>query len=243
MSEAEKMLIIAHRGASSIAPENTLKAFKKAIELGADYIEFDVHKSLDGEIVIMHDANTFRTTGHNGEIKEMTLKELKKLDCGGGQSIPTLSELVKIAKGKINLNCEVKATGLTEQLISILRENNLLSSTIISSFNHENLLKIQKLEPQIKLAPLEPTIAWGIDNDLSWKEAIEKAKINNFYAINPLFRLINQSVIDEVHKNDLKIFPWTVNSKSRILKLINLGVDGIITNEVERVNKLLNKQY
>ena len=132
MNDKEKMVIIAHRGASNLAPENTLKAFKKAIELKADYIEFDVHQSNDGEIVIMHDANTFRTTRHLGSIKEMTLEELKQLDCGDGEKIPTLQELIKIAKGKIGLNCEVKARGFAKQIVNILKEEEIIESTIIS---------------------------------------------------------------------------------------------------------------
>ena len=153
----KEVLIIAHRGASSSAPENTLKAFKKAIELKADFIEFDVLKSKDGEIVIMHDGNTFRTTGHFGLIKKMTLEELKQLDCGDGERIPTLRELVKLVKGKIGLNCEIKARGLAEQIVNIINEEEMIESTIISSFKHDILLRIQKLEPRIKLASLEPT--------------------------------------------------------------------------------------
>ena len=143
--EREKILTIAHRGASSIAPENTLIAFKKAIELKADYIEFDLHQSKDGIIVIMHDGNTLRATGHFGIIKRMTLSDLKELDCGEGEKIPTLEEVIEVAKGKIGLNCEIKARGFAEKLIRTLRESDLVETTIVSSFNHDVLMKIQKL--------------------------------------------------------------------------------------------------
>lgn len=239
MNSKEKTLIIAHRGASNLAPENTLKAFKKAIELKADYIEFDVHQSKDGEIVIMHDSNTLRTTGHLELIKDMTLEELKKLDCGDGERIPTLRELVKLAKGKISLNCEVKVRGIAELIIKILNEEDSLETTIISSFKHDILLKIQKLEPRIKLASLEPNRIGWIRSWLSRKKLIRVAISNKFYAINPFFKLVNQNFIARAYKNNLKIFPWTVNSDSAIKKLINIGVDGIITNDVEKVRKLL----
>ena len=241
MNDKEKMVIIAHRGASNLAPENTLKAFKKAIELKADYIEFDVHQSNDGEIVIMHDANTFRTTRHLGSIKEMTLEELKQLDCGDGEKIPTLQELIKIAKGKIGLNCEVKARGFAKQIVNILKEEEIIESTIISSFKHDVLLRIQKLEPRIKLASLEPTRTGWVRSWLSRKKLIRVTINNKFYAINPLFKLVNKRFVIKAHGNNVKIFPWTVNSDSAIKKLINLSVDGIITNKVSRARELLNQ--
>lgn len=241
MNNKKKVLIFAHRGASSITPENTLSAFKKAIELKADYIEFDVHQSKDGEIVIMHDANTFRTTRHFGLIKNMSLEELKQLDCGDGERIPTLRELIKLAKGKIGLNCEVKARGLAEQIVDIINEEEILESTIISSFKHDILLRIQKLEPRIKLASLEPTRTGWIKSWLSRKKLIRVAFKNRFYAINPFFKLVNKDFKNKAYNNNIKIFPWTVNSESAIKKLINIGVEGIITNEVERVKKLLNR--
>ncbi|NVM34104.1 MAG: glycerophosphodiester phosphodiesterase [Candidatus Lokiarchaeota archaeon] len=242
MNNKEKILIFAHRGASNLTPENTLKAFKKAIELNADYIEFDVHRSKDGEIVIIHDANTFRTTGHFGLIKNMTLEELKELDCGDGERIPTLRELIKLAKNKIGLNCEVKARGLAEQIVNIINEEEMIESTIISSFKHDVLMRIQKLDPRIKLASLEPSRTGWIKSWLSRKKLIKVAINNKLYAINPFFRLVNENFIDKAHNNNLKIFPWTVNSDSAIKKLINNGVDGIITNDVERVRELLNRK-
>ena len=237
--ENKEIFIIAHRGASSLAPENTLKAFQKAIDLKADYIEFDVHQSKDGEIVIMHDAHTFRTTGHLGLIKEMTLEELKQLDCGDDERIPTLRELIKLAKGKIGLNCEVKARGFAKEIVNILNEEDILESTIISSFKHDILLRIKKLEPRLKLASLEPTRTGWIRSWLSRKKLLREAINNNFYAINPFFKLVNKSFIYKAHNNNLKIFPWTVNSNSAIKKLINIGVDGIITNDIEKVIKFL----
>jgi glycerophosphoryl diester phosphodiesterase len=241
MNNKKDVLIIAHRGASSIAPENTLSAFKKAIELKADYIELDVHQSKDGEIVIMHDANTFRKTGHFGLIRNMFLEELKQLDCGDGERIPTLRELIKLAKGKIGLNCEIKARGFAKQIVNILNEEEILDSTIISSFKHDVLLRIQKLEPRIKLASLEPTRTGWIKSWLSRKKLIRVAIKNNFYAINPFFKLVNENFVNKAHNNNLKIFPWTANTYPALKKLINKGVDGIITNDVERARAVLDK--
>lgn len=189
----------------------------------------------------MHDGNTFKTTGHYGMIKNMTLEELKRLDCGEGELIPTLQELIEITKDKIGLNCEIKAREIAEKIIKILNESDIINTTIISSFKHDILLKIQKLEPRIKLASLEPTRMGWIKSWLSRKKLISVAIKNKFYAINPFYRLVNQKFITKAHKNNIKIFPWTVNSESSIKKLIKLGIDGIITNEVHRVKKILNE--
>jgi len=243
MNSKEKVLIFAHRGANNLAPENTLKAFKKAIELKADYIEFDVHQSKDGEIVIMHDANTFRTTGHSGIIEKMTLEELKELDCGDDEKIPTLEELVKLAKGKIGLNCEIKAKGIAQKIIEIIKEADLFESTIISSFKQKELLKIKNLEPRLKIASLNPTRTGWILNWFSRKKMIKTAEENKFYAINPLYFVVNKKFIDKAHEKLIKVFPWTVDSITAIENLIIIGVDGIITNNISRAKEVLNKLY
>lgn len=227
----KKILIIAHRGASKLAPENTLKAFQKAIDLGADYVEFDVHLSKDNEVVIMHDDNTERTTGVSGAINEMALEELKKLDAGEGEQIPTLDELIELAKGKIGLQLEIKAEGMAEIIIKKLKEAGLIESTLISSFNHDELLKVQKVEPTIKLASL----ILGLKKKSTVEEAVE----HNFHAIHPYYRFARQKLIDLAHEHDIKINTWTVDSKSRMRKLIESGVDGFITNDVEAAKQVL----
>lgn len=240
-SSEKNVLVIAHRGASNLAPENTLKAFQKAIELGADYIEFDVHQSKDGEIIIMHDANTFRMTGKSGILKKMTFEELKKLETGDGEKIPTLHELIKLAKGKIALNCEVKVRGLEENLVKILQKADIIESTIISSFKNDILLKIQDIEPRVRLAALRPSRTQWITSLISPKKLIITAVKNRFYAVNPRLFFVNRKFIERAHNHDLKVFPWTVDSEKKIKKLVKIGVDGIITNNISRMKNILNQ--
>ena len=240
-NEIPEILIFAHRGANSVAPENTLKAFNKAIELKANYIEFDVHQSKDGEIVIMHDGNTLRTTGHFGFIKKMTLSELKELNCGEGEKVLTLQELIKIAKGRIGLNCEIKARGFAEKIIEILNEADIVETTIVSSFKHDILLKIKELDSRIKLASLEPTKTGWVLNWLLRKKIINFALENKFYAIHPFYKLINLKLVQKAHKNNIKVFPWTVNSESSLKKLVQYGVDGIITNNITKAQEVINQ--
>jgi len=240
MSDSEKHIqIIGHRGASVITPENTLKAFEKAIELSADYIEFDVQETLDGELVIVHDEDIKRITGRNGIISKMTLNELKMLDFGEGEKIPTLEELIKLTKNKIKLNCEIKVKDIAEKVINLIRKWDIFDATIISSFIHEELLTIQKLEPSIKLASLEPTPGTVKIDWVKKKEMIEYCINNKLYAINPIVMMVDQQFIDYAHANDIKVFPWTVDSRVAIKKLIRLGADGIITNDITKVKDIV----
>ncbi|MFX1277436.1 MAG: glycerophosphodiester phosphodiesterase [Promethearchaeota archaeon] len=231
--KSDEVLIIGHRGAKKIAPENTIKAFEKAIELKADYIEFDVHLSKDNEIIIMHDGNTFRTTGHFGLIRKMTLDKLKQLDAGEGEKVPTLDELIEVAKNKIKFQLEIKATGMAEKVVEKLRKAELINSTIISSFKHDELLNVQKIEPSIKLASL----VMGIKKKKTIQEAIE----NKFYSIHPLFTKINRKFIENAHKQNIKVNAWNVNSKKAMQKLIDMGIDGIVTNDIELAKKVLKR--
>lgn len=233
------MLVIGHKGASVIAPENTLKAFKKAIELKADYIEFDIHKTSDDEIVIIHDANTLNATGISGEIRDMKLNDIKSLDAGEGEQIPTLKELISIAKNKIGLQVEVKASGLEKQLVKLLEENKLIDNAIISSFALQELLKIQELEPKIKIGYLIPS---EITKFRLASRYIKKAKEHRFYAVHPYYKTANQEFVDLAHKNSLKINVWTVNEEKIMRKLVQLGVDGIITDDIALLNKILKRQ-
>ena len=241
MVPKNKFVIIGHRGASRIAPENTLKAFKEAIHLGADCVEFDVQETLDNELVIIHDYDTLRTTGVEGLVQEMTLDELRKLNFGDNETIPTLSELIKLTKGKISLNCEIKVENIGKLVLDTFQDYKVIDSVIISSFLHQELIKIQKIDSNVKLAtlvPVEPSLL----SEWSYKKnVIDFTYENKFYAINPLFKLADEKFVEYAHAKGLKVFPWTVNSGIAMKRLINLEVDGIITNDISRLKEVLSR--
>ncbi|MFX0177563.1 MAG: glycerophosphodiester phosphodiesterase, partial [Candidatus Hodarchaeota archaeon] len=233
------ILIIGHKGASKTEPENTLRAFQKAIDLKADYIEFDIHQSKDGEIVVMHDDNTIQITGHDGFIKDMTLEELKELDCGIGERIPTLQEVINLCKGKIGLQIEVKVVDIGEKVVDLLEEADLIESTIISSFIHNEVLRIKEYEPKTKVAAL---ISSRVDNPKDLIKATKRViKKNKFYALHPHFSGIDKEIVDYSHNHNLKVNVWTVNEQQDMQNLINFGVDGIITDDIPLAKKLLNR--
>ncbi|MFX1355688.1 MAG: glycerophosphodiester phosphodiesterase [Promethearchaeota archaeon] len=239
MKSKNEVLIIGHKGASKTEPDNTLRAFQKAIELKADYIEFDIHQSKDGEIVVMHDDNTLQTTGYDGYIKEMTLEELKKLDCGMGERIPTLKEVIKLCKGKIGLQIEVKVINIGEKVVDLLKEADLIESSIISSFIHNEVIKIKNYEPKAKVAALIPS---QIEDSSNLKKVARRLiRKEKFFAIHPYFIGVNKELVDYCYKNNLKVNVWTVNEQKDMENLIKSGVDGIITDDIPLLKKLLNR--
>ncbi|MCD6543777.1 MAG: hypothetical protein J7K34_04645, partial [Flavobacteriaceae bacterium] len=153
--------IIAHRGFSEIAPENTLIAFQKAIEIGADYFELDVHQTKDGVLVVIHDKTVDRTSSNNkkGDVKEKTFKELGKVKVGlsskfgekySNEKIPTLKEALQLAKGKIKVCVELKADNIENQIVELLNELDMINQVIVFAFNDQSLVKIKNLNPEIK---------------------------------------------------------------------------------------------
>jgi glycerophosphoryl diester phosphodiesterase len=239
MSSKDKILVIAHRGASKNAPENTLKAFEKAIDLGADYIEFDVRKTRDGEIIIMHDPDVYRTTHKLGLIKRLTLKKIKSYNAAMGEKIPTLDEVLQITKGKINYMCEIKVKNISQEVIRILESEYVLDSTILISFKHKELLKNQNTYPDLKLGAIIPSGFGWITSWFFRKRLISSLADRNFFSVNPFFPLITKKFVELAHKKGLLVFPWTVNSRRKMKKLIKIGVDGILTNDIIKLKDLL----
>jgi glycerophosphoryl diester phosphodiesterase len=233
------IFIIGHRGASAIAPPNTLKAFEKAIELKADYSEFDIHLTRDGEIVIIHDSDTLNTTGVKGIVKDMTLDQIKKLDAGEGEKIPTLQELVNLARDKMGLQIEIKATNLLDNLLNILKKEDLVSTCIISSFMLSEVQKLKLLEPDVKVGLLTPM---ELIRPSQYKRKIIQLAKNDFYSIHPYYTRTDKELVDFAHDQGLNVIVWTVNTRRAMKKLIEIGVDGIITDDISLANEIVGRK-
>ncbi len=236
-------LIIGHRGTYDEAPENTLKGFKKAIELGADYIEFDVHKSQDGALVVIHGNDILRRMGYNKSIDEMTLNELKKIDIGEGETVPELWEVLKLAKGKINLLCEIKAKGISNEVISLLREEDMLNSTIFQSFYVDVLLEVRKIDPESDVALILPITEEYLPEWDKRKELIETVIKLNFPIIETRFKNVDEVFVSYSHKHNLRVFVYTFNTKKTIDRYVSMGVDGIIVNSISKAKRVLEQKY
>lgn len=231
----KKPRIFAHRGASGYAPENTMAAFRKAIEMKAGGIENDIHLTKDGQIVVCHDANIKRTSNGEGFIKDFTLEELRKFDFGSwfsrefeGERIPTLEEVLVLIKDWDGiLNIEIKDTprvdlrGIENKLVELIRKYSLTEKIIISSFNHYSLVELKRIAPELKTGILYSELMY---------EPWNYAKIINAYAIHPGLVNLTEEVIEGCIKNGVAVNVWTVNEKEQMNMLIEAGVDGIITN-------------
>ena len=227
-------LIIAHRGASKQAPENTMRAFQRALELGAGGIELDVQLSADGHLVIIHDETLDRTSNGKGMVGDRTLEELKALDFGSwfshefkDERIPTLDELLWFISGWDGLlNIEIKNgpvfyTGIEKAVADVVKKYKRTNHTIVSSFNHYSLVEIRKYEPEIKIAPLYMAGLY---------EPWEYARSIGAIAIHPLFYNIVPEVMKGCKQNNIMVNPFTVDQPEYIKSMAEAGVDSIITN-------------
>ncbi len=231
-----KWEIIAHRGSSAIAPENTLVAFKKAIENGATGVEFDLQLSCDYHFVIIHDSTVDRISKTQGKVAELTLKELKKLDVGSwfnpkfkGEKIPTLTEVLDLfANSILTLYIEVKECDYwRDQDI-----NNLLKllakyqkQIYLISFDHQFLNRVRQQSSLIK-------IGYNVKNEADYLQALELAKINKINCISSEYHLLLNKpfLIKKAHDYDLKVLAWTVDNLEEINQLKQLNIQGIMTN-------------
>lgn len=239
-------LNIAHRGYSGKFDENTMLAFKKAIEYKADGIETDVQLSKDGIPVIIHDETLDRTTNGCGFIEEYTLEELKKFKTDSGERIPTLEELLElVSKSELKvLNLELKNSiieykGLEEKVLDLIEKYKLRNRVIISSFNHMSLVKIRNIE---KDNGIQNKIKLGALTDSTLANVADYLKGIEVECYHPFFKsIINKDYSKEIVDSGVEINPYTVNTKEDFKQVVENGVVGIITNEVEKLNDFLNE--
>ena len=214
------MWIIGHRGAQAEAPENTMRSVRKGCEC-ADFIEVDVRLSHEGVPVIIHDAKLDRTTSGTGRVNDHTLKELRILDAGDGESIPLLSEILAFVKGKCGLFIEIKEPGSENAVCSML-EKNPVENIFIVSFHEESLKAVKNLLSGVKTGYIfsEPN-----------NNPVSKAAGLHADAIIPRLDRLSADLINAAHEHRIHVIPWTPNTQAQIRKAMNLGADGIITDD------------
>ena len=226
--------IIAHRGYKKKYPENTLLAFRKAIEAKADYIELDVHFSADKEIVVIHNKTTGHVANKDFVVKNKNLNVLKSFDVGEGEKIPSLQEVFDLCKGKIGINIEIKAKGMAESIVNLIEKNGINGDIIISSFKHKEVAKAKKLRPKINCAILEETGTGRL---------IKNALKIKADSINPPFIMVTRKLCNKAHDSGLLVNAWTSNRPKDWERLIKNGVDSIITNDPEGLYNFLASKY
>lgn len=244
----KRPLVIAHRGSSRWAPENTLAAFSEALREGADGVEMDVWKCASGELVLIHDPSINRLTGKSGKVEKMTLTELKTHNFGEfsaqrfkGEAIATLDEALDLLKDTKIINIELKgknliSNGIEQDTLKILHKHRLKENILVSSFNPAILYRMHKIDPQIKLGLLcfDQTIR-------PIRRAWAKRWIP-FYSLHPNVGLLNEKWISEIRKNE-KLIPWTVNNKNEVETCIQHQVDAMITDDPAWLLQTLRIDY
>ncbi len=208
--------VIGHRGARSIAPENTLESIRAAKRCGADFVEVDVRLSKDGYLVVIHDDSVDRTTDDSGRVEEMTLEEIKLLDAGRGERVPTLAEAVALTEDlDLGIVVEMKEEGLEELVAQELEGRK----AIVTSFYHASVREIKELADLktgiiISSLPINP-----VDLTL-W------AKADSIFP-----RITNPNLFKKAHRVGLEVYPWTINDPDQVRWLKRLGADGIVTDD------------
>lgn len=231
-------LRIGHRGAAGHAPENTLASFKKALEQGAQGVEFDVHRTADGHLVVIHDALLDRTTNGSGLIRGKTLAEIKALDAGSwkgaafaGERVPTLAEVAQATGPDCRLFIELKAgslhyPGIESDLVQEIHRLHIAARTQVSSFDHHALHRIRELDAHLPTAILF---------ECNLMDPVGAARACGATALHPHFLWVTPEMLLVAKKAGLAINTWTVNDPAFIAQLKQAGVDGIMSDFPDRL--------
>ncbi|HOA34860.1 MAG TPA: glycerophosphodiester phosphodiesterase [Bacillota bacterium] len=239
------VLNMGHRGAPEAAPENTISSFLAAEALGAHGIELDVMLSRDGKLAVIHDYDLDATTSGKGPVKDYTMAELKKLDAGSwfdeafaGERIPTLEEVIEILDPQTLLNIELKTEspatdGLENAVVEVIREYDLYDRVLVSSFNPIALLRVKWADKKI---PVGLLYAPDLPRYLSegWFISILRPE-----ALHPEIRMVDEKYMEWARKKGFRVNVWTVNEAADLKRMLDLGVDGIITDRPDLLRELM----
>jgi glycerophosphoryl diester phosphodiesterase len=241
---SKSMLVIGHRGASGHAPENTLAAFRKAVALGATFIETDLQLSRDAHFVAIHDDTVNRTTNGKGAVHDLTLAQLRNLDAGSwfgsefsGERIPTLEEILQFSKkNDVVFYLEVKPTGSwggEHALIGALRESGEIARAAVISFDAAMVLNLRRIEP---------TLMTGLLYDGKFENPTDKDLEVGARQLVARGDLVTPALLEQARKKDLQVVCWTVNHPAHMRMLIEAGVAGIMSDYPDRLAAAIKKE-
>ena len=225
-------LVIGHRGAAAHAPENTQVSIRAAIDLHADWIEIDLRICKDA-LIVLHDATLDRTTNGNGPAADLSYAEISLLNAGKGESVPTLESVLDLLPESIGINIELKEAQTLESLLECLtrRDECAKRPVLVSSFNWELLHDLRAHMPTIDLAPL---------TERRFNNAMKAADRLNAYAINASHEHLSRKHVIAAHAQQRRVFAYTVNTPKEITHMLDIGVDGIISDFPDRVRTAID---
>jgi glycerophosphoryl diester phosphodiesterase len=257
--DGTRPLVIAHRGGAGLWPENTLYAFENAVNLGVDVVEIDVRSTSDGTLVVMHDATVNRTTDGAGRVSDMTLAELKKYDAGfrwssdngktfpmrgRGITVPTLEEVfTALPEMRFNIEPKQDAPSITEPLCSLIRKHRMADKVIIASFSNAIMYEFRRTCPEVatSASPVEVSKFLAMQTaglETAYSPAMQALQVPEY--IGGL-RVLTTSVVEAAHNRNLEVHAWTINETEDMLRLMNMGVDGLMTDYPDRLIKVVGR--
>ncbi len=239
-----RIAVVGHRGAMGYAPENTMVSFETAVKQGVDMIELDIHKSRDGELIVIHDGDVARTTNGRGHVKDLTTAEIKQLDAGSkfdarysGERVPTLVEVLDWAKNRIAVCIEIKGDprppqGIEEQVLKTIETKGMMDEVMLVSFHHSSLKRAKELQPGI---------ATGIIVSAQLIDPVAATRAALADSFRPTWMYWTRELVDAVHAAGLEASTWTVNTEAELDHVLPLGVDSIASNYPDRVRAYLDR--
>ncbi|MBT8371381.1 MAG: glycerophosphodiester phosphodiesterase [Desulfobacterales bacterium] len=253
-------LVIAHRGGRSLGPESTLYTFRRAVELGVDVLEIDLHSTKDGELVILHDATLERTTNATGTARNYTLAELKKFDAAYHWSpqnsrvyplrdkqikIPTLAEVFEtFSETRLNIEIKESQPDVLPALCQLIRDYHMSKKVMVASFDADVLKEFRSLCPEVATSAgaSEATFFYALQKmhlEAAYSPEVNALQVPVAYGD---LEVVNKRFLEAAHKRNLRVHVWTVNNRDSMKRLLKLGVDGIMTDYPDRLIELLKNQ-
>jgi glycerophosphoryl diester phosphodiesterase len=225
--------VVGHRGAAGVMPENTIKGFRYAIELGVDYMECDVHLSRDQQLMVMHDATVDRTTNGRGAIRDLTAARIRSLDAGQGEQVPTLDEVLETVRGEVHLLIELKGIGVEHATVEAVKAQGMQEYVTFTSFALERLALVREMGKEYRIGAILPN---PTDFDLARAVEMQAVGIGIRYT-NLCFRHV-----EAAHALRLEVRVWNPDTWDEQQAMITLGVDGISTNRPDILLSHLGRQ-
>ena len=215
------MMIMGHRGAKALEPENTLLSIKRAMEIGVDAVEIDVQLTKDKEVVVIHDSTVDRTTNGKGPVGSYTLEEIKKLDAGKGEKIPTLKEVIEFVKDKVGLIIELKEEGTEDKVVGLINKHSLYGGAYVISFWHMAVKRVKEMDSRIKTGVL--LVGCPVDACIARSASADALVMN--------YAFVSKGLVDKAHQEGLKVFIWNIDDRDMLKPYVDMGVDGIGSND------------
>jgi glycerophosphoryl diester phosphodiesterase len=223
-------LVIAHRGDSSRALENSLEAIRLAMSIPVDMIEFDIRKSRDSVLYMMHDERTGRTCQTDISIEKSLSDDIAKVRLRNGETVPTLDDVLGLVAGKVGLNIEVKSEGAGELTAARLAASGYRGDILVSSFKEAEVLAVRGVAPQIAVAGIFDVFA---------PSEVKAYRTKKYTVISLNRKTVTRELVALLHERGIEVYVWTVDDEPEMRKLIEWGVDGIYSNRPVVLKKLL----